>query len=85
MKTGIFTVKSDTELTDEDMLTRNLILFGTPERTSYQSGTQMLLNRITPGDISMSAASAIPERLYVTLPNPQAQAGSSDISIAPDV
>ncbi len=73
MKTGIFTVKSDTELTDEDMLTRNLILFGTPEENLISKWySDALEPYYSGGDIYVSGKRYTRNVLYVTLPNPQA-------------
>lgn len=73
MKTGIYQVKSDTELTDEDMSTHNLILFGTPEENLI---SKQFSDAFEPyysgGNIYAGGRSYTRNGLCVTLPNPKA-------------
>ncbi len=73
MKTGIYKVKSDKELTKEDMSTHNIILLGTPDENII---SQQISGALEPyyaqSNITVGGRSYTRNGLCVTMPNPKA-------------
>ncbi len=73
MKTGMFTVMADTELTSEDISANNIILLGTPEENSISARISNSLEPYyTNGNIVVDGTSYMENGLCITMPNPQA-------------
>lgn len=72
VKSGIFKVKADTELTEEDLASHNLLLFGTAEENTI---SQRYFKAFTPyyqeGEILIDGVKYTGNGLCLTLPNPQ--------------
>lgn len=72
VKTGIFKVKADTELTEEDIATHHLLLFGSAEENEI---SQRYSNAFTPfyqdGEFFIDGVKYSGNGLCLTLPNPQ--------------
>ncbi len=72
VKSGTFKVKADTELTEEDMASHHILLFGTPEENAVSALFQQeLAIYYQDGDIFVAGQKYTDNGLCVTMPNPR--------------